>query len=313
MPDLRQLRALQAVAATGSFSRAADALNYTQPAVSKTIAGLESDLGAVLVERDCRPVRLTDAGAALVRHADEVFARLSSARAEIDAINEVKGGTLAVGTFGSAASAFVVQAVCAFRRRYPAVRVSLAEGRPAALVRRLRAGDLDLAAVYDHPAAGEDLGEGLEIHHLLDQPYDIVLPADHAMAARREVRPADLSDEEWLLPDLGRDDPMMALIRRMCAEAGFQPHAPFRVNDCRMTLAMVAAGGGVAVLPRLLAEPPPPGVVLRPVAGQAPTQRVAAARLPTRYLSPAATAFLDILREAAAERVRSWAAEPAAA
>src|SRR5919108_1435267 len=115
MPDLRQLRALQAVATAGSFSGAADALDYTQPAVSKSIAALERDLGAVLVERGCRPVRLTDAGKALVRHADEVFARLALARSEIEAITRAEGGTVSVGTFGSAAAAFVVDALCEFR------------------------------------------------------------------------------------------------------------------------------------------------------------------------------------------------------
>ena len=90
MPELKQLRVLQAVAEAGSFSAAAARLNYTQPAVSRIVAALERELGAVLVERQSRPVRLTDAGAALLRHADDVFARLSSARSEIEAITQAK-------------------------------------------------------------------------------------------------------------------------------------------------------------------------------------------------------------------------------
>lgn len=308
MPDLRQLRALQAVAETGSFSRAAETLNYTQPAVSKTIAGLERELGAVLVERDCRPIRLTDAGAALTRHADEVFARLSSARAEIAAINQSEAGSLAIGTFGSAASAFVLRAVCEFRRRHPAVRLSLVDGMPAALVRRLRTGDLDVAAVFDFPAARDELGDELEVQHLLDQPFDVVLPASHPLADQQRIDIRDLADEEWLLPDLGRDHPMMSVISRTFAVAGFEPRVAFSVNDCRMTLAMVGAGGAVGILPRLLLDPVPAGVAVRPVDGEAPIQRVAAVRVPNRYLSPAGRAFLALLADAASRQVESWEA-----
>lgn len=307
MPDLRQLRALQAVAEAGSFSGAADALNYTQPAVSKSIATLERDLGAVLVERDCRPVRLTDAGVALVRHADEVFARLSSARSEIEAITQADAGTVAVGTFGSAAAAFVVDALCQFRKRHPGVHVSIAEGMPSTLVRRLRAGELDLAVVFDFPTAGEDIGAGLELHPLLDQPFDIVLHPSHPRAGKNRVRPADLATDDWVLQDFGPESPTLKLIGRMCAAAGFEPRVAFRVNDCQVILAMVAAEEGVSILPRLMLDPLHADVVVRPVEGDAPVQRVAAVRLPTRHLAPAAAEFLSALQEAAGRRVNSWA------
>ena len=307
MPDLRQLRALQALADTGSFSRAADLLNYTQPAISKTIASLEREVGAVLVDRECRPLRLTDAGNALARHAVGVFAGLASARAEIDAITQLGGGNLQVGTFGSAASSFVVRTLCEFRRRHPAVCIGLVDGQPQPLIRRLRAGELDLAAVFDYPAAGHDLSDGLELHHLLDQPYDIVLPHDHALAREAGVHPAQLATEDWLLPDVGAEVPMMKLLARMFENAGFEPRVAFTVNDCKMVLAMVAAGGGVSIVPRLMIDPVPADVAILPVVGERPVQRVSAARLPSRYLSPAAATFLEMLREAARRRAESWA------
>jgi len=307
MPNLQQLRALQAVAEAGSFSGAAEALNYTQPAVSKSIAALERELGTVLVERDGRPVRLTDAGEALARHADDIFARLALARSEIDAIMQANGGTVSVGTFGSAAAAFVVDSLCEFRKAHPGVHVSIVEGMPSALVRRLRAGELDLAVVFDFPAAGEDIGAGLELHHLLDQPFDIVLPPGHWLAAEARVRPADLAHEDWLLQDFGPESPTLRLIGRMCAAAGFEPSVAFRVNDCQVILAMVAAREGVSILPRLMLDPLHADVVVKPVDGYAPIQRVAAVRFPRRYLTPAAAEFLAALKAAAKARVDSWA------
>jgi len=301
MPELKQLKALQAVAEAGSFSGAADALNYTQPAVSKTIASLERELGAVLVERQCRPVVLTDAGEALVRHADEMFARLSSARSEIEAIAQVDAGNVFVGTIASAGTSFVVTALREFRRRHPGVDVSITEGSlPSSLVRRLRAGDFDLAVVFDYPAAGEDIGAGLEVHRLLEAPFDVVLPPGHRLAGRRRVRPDELAEEDWILPDFA-DSPFLRLVYRMCGEAGFEPRIGTKVNNCELNLAMVAAGEGVTVLPRLMLEPRHADVVVRPLAGDPPVQRVAAVRLPARYLTPATSAFLALLVEAAGE------------
>jgi DNA-binding transcriptional LysR family regulator len=187
------------------------------------------------------------------------------------------------------------------------VRVSIVEGMPSALVRRLRAGELDLAVVFDFPAAGEDIGDGLELHHLLDQPFDIVLHPRHPLAGKKRVRPAQLADEAWLLQDFGPESPTLRLIARMCAAAGFEPRVAFRVNDCQVILAMVAAGEGVSILPRLMVDPLHADVVVKPVEGEAPVQRVAAVRLPTRYLAPAAAAFLAALHDAAQRRVDSWA------
>lgn len=296
MPELRHLRVLATLAEAGSFSRAAERLNYTQPAVSRIVAQLEREVGAVLVERQARPVRLTDAGKALARHADGVFAQLSSAQAEIDAISRLDGGSVSLTTFSSAGRTFVVGALSELRRRHPGVRVSIAEGGlPSQMLRTLRAGDVDLAVVFDYPDAGEDVGVGLERHHLLDVPFDVVLPLEHELAARTGIRSQNLAGEGWLLPDFGPESPSLKLIARMCAAAGFEPRVAFRVNDCHLSQALAAAGEGIAVLPRLLLDPVHPGVAVRPLDGDAPTMRVLAVRMPNRYLSPCAAAFLELL------------------
>jgi DNA-binding transcriptional LysR family regulator len=141
----------------------------------------------------------------------------------------------------------------------------------------------------------------------LDQPFDLVLHPSHPVAREKRVRPAALANDDWVLQDFGPESPTLRLIGRMCAAAGFEPRVAFRVNDCQVILAMVAAGEGVSILPRLMLDPLHADVVVRPVEGDAPIQRVAAVRLPTRYLAPAAGEFLAALHEAAQRRVDSWA------
>lgn len=301
MPELKQLRVLRALGETGSFSAAAAELDYTQPAVSKIVAALERELGTVLVDRETRPVRLTDAGAALARYADEMLERLRTAEAEVQAIAQLDAGTLSVGVFSSAGAAFFVDALRELRTRHPGVGVSITEGMPSALIDALRAGELDLAIVFDFPQAGEDRAEGLESHHLLDDPFDVVVPAEHGLAAAARVSYADLRDEDWLLPDFGPGSPSMKILRRGCAAAGYEPNVVFRVNDCAMTLAMVAACEGVSALPRLMLPRDHPGIRTRPFAGGAPIRRIMAVRLPPRYLTPPTERFLELLRAAAAD------------
>lgn len=299
MPELKQLRVLRAIGETGSFSAAADELDYTQPAVSKIVPSLEREMGIVLVDRETRPIRLTDAGSALARHAEGVFERLLAAEAEVQAIAQLDSGTLSVGVFSSAGAAFFVDALRELRAKHPAVQVSITEGMPSELVDKLRAGDLDLAIVFDFPQAGEDRGDGLEVHHLLDDPFDVVVPADRALAKAKKLAYSDLKEEDWLLPDFGLDSPSMKVLRRGCAAAGFEPRIVFRVNDCDMTLAMVAAGEGISALPRLMLPRDDPGIRVRPFADGAPIRRITAVRLPTRYLTPATERFLALLGTAA--------------
>src|SRR5919206_202181 len=114
MLDVKQLRVLKAVAEHGSFSAAADALSYTQPAISQQIAALERTTGTTLVDRTSRGVRLTDAGRALVDHAHVVLARLAAAEAELDAIAGVRGGRVRLSAFPTAAASILPSAVATF-------------------------------------------------------------------------------------------------------------------------------------------------------------------------------------------------------
>lgn len=303
MPDLKQLRVLNAVAEAGSFSAAADALDYTQPAISKMVAALERELGAVLVDRGTRPLRLTEAGSALAARAAAALDQIAAARMEVEAIGQLDRGTLSVATFSSAGAGLVVPALRDLRLEHPGVDVALAErSLPSAAVAALRRCEFDLVVTFDYPDAGDVAGEGLEVHPLVDDPMDAVLPAGHPLGARERVGFADLADAPWLLPDFGPASPSARLIARGCAGAGFEPRLAYRINDCQLTQAMVAAGEGIALLPRLMLDPPHPGVVIRPLSAGAPIRRIVAVRLPTRFFPPAAERFLELLREAAAGR-----------
>ena len=130
MLDVRRMRVLREVAVRGSFSAAAEALSFTQSAISQQIAALEREAGCTLVQRNARGIRLTEAGEALVRHADAILARLGEAEAELEAIAGLRGGRLRLAAFESAAATLMPLAIAAFRAEHPGVELSLIMSEP---------------------------------------------------------------------------------------------------------------------------------------------------------------------------------------
>jgi DNA-binding transcriptional LysR family regulator len=297
MYDLKQLRVLQAVGEAGSFSAAAERLDYTQPAVSKIVAALERDAGTTLIDRGIRPLRLTDAGEALVRRAAAAFEQLAAAEAEVKAIRGLGGGRLRIATIPNAC--FIIAALKEFRAGHPDVAITLEEREGPQAERDVRDGGADVAIVFDRAGAAD----GLEPVPLLEEPLDAVVPAGHPLATRRTITLRDLRTEPWVMPAEG---PELDLIRRGC---GFEPKVAYRVSDCAMTQALVAAGEGVALLPRLLLAAPHPAVAVKPVEPPAPTRRIVALRLPTRYLAPPAERFLELLQTWSTKR-STWSSAP---
>src|SRR6185437_3235032 len=145
MLDVRRLRVLREVAHCGSFSAAAEALGYTQPAISRHVALLERETGTTLLERRPNGVRLTDAGELLVRHADGILARLRDAEDDLDDLLGLRAGRLHMSTITSAAPTIVPLAVVEFRRRLPEVELSVSMLEPPSVLSTLRAGNVDLA------------------------------------------------------------------------------------------------------------------------------------------------------------------------
>jgi DNA-binding transcriptional LysR family regulator len=147
--NVGRLRVLIEVARQGSFSAAADTLSYTQSAVSQQIATLEAETGTTLLERHPRGVRLTAAGEALVQHAEGILARLEAAEAELAAIAGLRAGRLRMASFPTAGATLMPLAIATFRSRHPDIVLTLSEGEPEQIAPRLRAGELDLALLFE--------------------------------------------------------------------------------------------------------------------------------------------------------------------
>jgi molybdate transport repressor ModE-like protein len=296
MLDVRRMKVLREVAAQGSFSAAAEALSFTQSAISQHVAALERECGAKLVERGPRGVRLTDAGQALVRHADAILTRLDCAEEELAAIAGLRGGRLRLACFQSAGATLVPRAVAVFHERHPKVELGMVEAEPEAASERLRSGEIDMALVYDFEPIPGMLDEELDLTHLIDDGYDAILPKDHPLAARKRLRLADLAEEPWIAST--DTCGCRAITERACQEAGFEPGIAFEADETMAAQALVAAGVGVSLLPRLALTTVHPAVEARRLTG-APVRRIWAARLAGDYSSPASEAMIQILQDVA--------------
>jgi DNA-binding transcriptional LysR family regulator len=297
MLNLGRLRVLSEVVAHGSFSGAAESLSYTQSAVSQAIARLEAETGATLVTRDRRGVKPTAAGATLVEHAETIFAAVEAAENDVAAILGVRGGRLRVASFPSAGATLMPHAVAAFRVGHPDVALTLAEGEPEEIAPRLRAGEFDLALLFAFPGAREKPGAGLRTVTLLDDPLHVALPADHHLAAKPSLALADLRDEQWV--QTSADSPCARHVVRSCVAAGFEPMVSFESDDYETVQGLVAAGVGVALIPRLALSRVHEGIVVRALAPASPTRKVLAATIGGPGVAPAARTMLKILADIA--------------
>ncbi|MBI5105496.1 MAG: LysR family transcriptional regulator [Solirubrobacterales bacterium] len=298
MLDVRRLRVLREVAARGSFSAAADALSYTQSAVSQQIAALEREAGARLVERSARGVTLTDAGRALVAHADAILARLADAEDELQAIAGLRGGRLRLAAFPTACATLMPIAIARFRERHPGVELTLDPLEPPDARRALRAGEVDVALLIESGFDGAD--EDLEHAPLLDDPMYVLLPAGHPQAGRARLKLGELREESWMVGTAG-SCPDSAIFLRACQAAGFDPRIAFQLDDYLAIQGFVAAGMGVSFIPDLALVAVRDDVVVRSLGPRPPVRRISAATMAESYRSPAKQAMLDVLVEVAAE------------
>ena len=292
------MRVLREVAQRGSFSAAAEALSFTQSAVSQQIAALEREAGTTLVERSVRGIRLTDAGRALVRHTEAILGRLAEAEAELEAIAGLRGGRLRMASFESAGATLMPLAIATFRERHPAVELSLSLAEPMDSLPKLKSGELELALAFGADGVATPDNESIERVHLLDDPLYLALAPDHPLARKRNLRLADLAGDAWIegTPNCA----CSAMLRRACERAGFSPRIAFESDDYAAIQGFVAAGVGVALIAELALTNVRDDIVIRSLGRETPVRRIHAAALAGGYRSPATTAMLEILTDVAA-------------
>jgi DNA-binding transcriptional LysR family regulator len=295
MLNVGRLNILREVAYRGSISAAAEALSYTQSAISQQIATLEAETGLTLLERHPRGVTLTAAGQTLVGHAEGILARLDAAEASLSAIAGLRGGRLRMASFPTAGATLMPLAIATFRSSYPDVELTLAEGEPETIVPRLRGGELDLALLYEFPGEASLQGD-LSAVELLEDPMRLALPREHRLAGRERVRLEDLAGEAWV--QTSRASPCARHVIRSCHSAGFEPQVSFESDDYQTVQGLVAAGVGVALIPELALSVVREDIAIRSLAPSSPVRRVIAATPAGARLVPAAPAMLGMLEHA---------------
>ncbi len=296
MLSVVRLKVLKEVAYRGSLSAAAAALSYTQSAVSQQIAALEAETGMTLLERHPRGASLTAAGQMLVGHAEGILARLDAAEASLSAIAGLRGGRLRMASFPTAGATLMPLAIATFRSSYPEVELTLAEGEPEEIVPRLRAGELDLALLFEF--AGEGVPEQeLARTDLLEDPMYLALPRAHALSRKQRLRLEDLAEDAWV--QTASSSPCARHVVRSCHAAGFEPNVAFESDDYQTVQGLVAAGVGVALIPELALSVVRDDIAIRALSPAPPLRQVIAAAPAGARMVPAAPAMLGILEATA--------------
>lgn len=272
--DLKKLRVLRALDEYGTVTAAAGRLNLTPSAVSQQLAVLSRQLGVPMLEPYGRRVRLTSAARLVLRHADRVFGQLEQAEAELAGYLHGEAGEVRIGAFATAITGLVVPAVARLRERAPRLSVRLVEAEAAEAFELLACGEVDLSVSLSVRGSAAEDPRFVQVP-LLEDPLDVALPAGHPLAAAGAARLSQLADDPWIF---GGSGPWRDITLGACADAGFVPERAHTAADWAAILAMVGAGLGVALVPRLLSRAgESAGVVVRALPADLPARRVVAA------------------------------------
>ncbi|OZC47962.1 LysR family transcriptional regulator [Rhodococcus sp. WWJCD1] len=298
--NVERLRILAELADRGTVAAVAEALSMTPSAVSQQLKLLAREAGVTLLEPDGRRLRLTDAGRALVLRTDDVLAALARATAEMDRYRASPQGRVRVALFPSGAALLL-----------PGVLTRLAgsdvdidardEDLPASSVPELLA-DYDVVLTHRDDRAPSTAGPRIEVTTLMREPIDLVLPPDHALAQHKTVDLRELTDERWISVRGGF--PVDDVLLSVAAVTGVEPRVAQRINDFRVTETLVAAGHGVALMPRYAVVHP--GLVRRELSGVRAGRIYELATRPGARRLPAIAAVLDAFRLEAEFRTALW-------
>ncbi|MEA2363314.1 MAG: hypothetical protein QOD71_2459 [Thermoleophilaceae bacterium] len=266
MLDVRRLRVLKEFAARGTIAAAAEGLAFTPSAVSQHLAQLEREAGVQLFRRNGRRLQLTDAGRALLEHADAVLDRLERAEAELAAHAGEVRGTVRVAAFQLAAMAVVLPALSLLAEQHPALEVHFVEAAAETSLTLLQAGRLDLAIAEEYEHSPRPRHPQLERIYLQPDEMLLVLPRDHAAAATGgPVELSALRDTTWATA--GEGTAYADMFFRLCRSVGgFEPKVRHLANDFQILLDLAAEGHAAALLPALARPQADPRVAVRELA-----------------------------------------------
>ena len=307
--DWRKLKLLYELDRRGTIAATAEAMYLTPSAVSQQLAGLARDVGVPLLERRGRTVVLTGQARLLLAHAEGMRELAERTRAALDAWADGTVGYVRVGALATAIAALVGPAIVRLRQERPGLVIRVSEQEPDEALGLLDAGELDIAVTVDYPGAPSRDDARYRRVDLIADVMDAVVPADHPLAVRSSVTLADLASDVWV--GAAASDACGHIVTGICAAAGFSPDVQHYCREWDAVAALVAAGVGVALIPRSAQPLRPSGLAVLPVAG-APASRLlfALVRAGTEA-DPATHAALEALGAVAAARADGIIAAPA--
>ena len=284
------MQVLRAVVSSGSVTAAAAHLGYTPSAISQQVAALEKEAGIALLERVGRGVQPTAAGKLLTEHAAVISHNLAQTESALGDLREGRTGKLAIRYFSSVGPTLLAPALARLRREYDGLILDLTLTDHEDPLRDTRHDGTDVTIMI---GPGADRRPGINMVRLLEDAYYAVLPAGHALAAKRVLDLADLADQPWVGSE--PPGPCLDTVVDACAAAGFSPHVVARSEDYTTAQHFVAAGLGVSLIPRLGLSTHLPGLAIRRVRQPEPVRTLYAAVRESSLAQPAVRTLLDAL------------------
>jgi DNA-binding transcriptional LysR family regulator len=298
--DWRKLRLLHELDRRGTIAATAEAMYLTPSAVSQQLAGLARDIGVPLLERRGRTVVLTGQARVLLSYAEGMRELAERTRAALDGWEDGTVGHVRVGALATGITTLAAPAIARLRQERPSLIVRVSEQEPVEALELLDGGEVEIAVTVDYPGAPSRQDARYRRIDLIDDVMDAVVPADHPLAGRRSVELAELAGETWV--GAAASDACGHIVTGICAASGFAPDVRYYCREWDAVAALVAAGAGVALIPRSAQPLRPRGLAVLPVAGTPATRLLFALVRAGSEQDPGTAATLDALSAVAIVR-----------
>jgi LysR family hydrogen peroxide-inducible transcriptional activator len=283
--EIHQLRYFVAVAEEGSFSRAAAKVRVAQPSLSQQIRKLEAEVGQPLFDRLPRSVVLTEAGRCLIGYARQILASIGDARRCVDELKGKIAGDVAVGAIPTIAPYVLPELVVTFQQHYPDVTLHIVEDVTAGIVRRIEAGELDVAL-----ASTCQKSPSLGVEPFGAEPLLALVPEAHSLARQSEITFDDLKSQRFLL--LHEMHCLSQQVHHQLESRRLHPEIALAGSQLSTIANMVAAGIGVSIVPQMMVRRhATPGCVTLPFAPPVPERELNFLYNPLRFQSKATAEF----------------------